>query len=130
MLTRHERHVRLIGKAVPAEGTLLFNLAMSDVIAGDGVAIIDPHGNLATDILDAIARSRINDACCLDTGETEYRLALARNQHRTRAARARRRRYWLPARAYLERQLGIRLKHFLIHGVAAVTSAANCSDRS
>ena len=39
---------------------------------GGGSAVIDPHGDLATDILDAIPRQRINDVCYLDAGETEY----------------------------------------------------------
>ncbi len=34
--------------------------------------MIDPHGDLAEDILDAIPRSRINEVCYLDAGETEY----------------------------------------------------------
>jgi hypothetical protein len=44
---------------------------MGDIHAGEGVAVIDPHGDLAEDILDAIPRSRINDVCYLDAGETD-----------------------------------------------------------
>jgi DNA helicase HerA-like ATPase len=67
-----ERHVYIVGKSGSGKSTFLFNLAVSDIYAGDGVAVIDPHGDLAMDILDAIPRSRINDMCYLDAGETEY----------------------------------------------------------
>jgi hypothetical protein len=67
-----ERHVYIVGKSGSGKSTVLFNLAMADIVAGEGVAVIDPHGDLAQDILDAIPRSRINDVCYLDAGETEY----------------------------------------------------------
>ena len=48
---------------------------MADIFAGEGAVVIDPHGDLATDILDAIPRSRINDVCYLDASEMEYPVA-------------------------------------------------------
>src|SRR5471030_1940402 len=66
-----ERHVYIVGKSGSGKSTFLFNLAMSDIHAGEGVAVIDPHGDLALDILDAIPRSRINDVCYLDVTDNE-----------------------------------------------------------
>src|SRR3984893_14012124 len=66
-----ERHVYIVGKSGTGKSTFLFNLAMGDISRGEGVAVIDPHGDLALDILDAIPRSRINDVCYLDASETE-----------------------------------------------------------
>ena len=48
-----ERHVYIVGKSGSGKSTFLFNLAMGDIHAGEGVAVIDPHGDLAEDILDA-----------------------------------------------------------------------------
>jgi hypothetical protein len=67
-----QRHVYIIGKSRSGKSTFLFNLVMGDIHAGEGVAVIDPHGDPAEDILDAIPRSRINEVCYLDAGETEY----------------------------------------------------------
>lgn len=67
-----ERHVYIVGKSGAGKSTFLFNLAMGDIYADEGTAVIDPHGDLATDILDAIPRSRINEVCYLDAGKTEY----------------------------------------------------------
>ena len=55
-----ERHIYIVGKSGSGKSTFLFNLAMSDISRGEGVAVIDPHGDLALDILDAIPRSRIS----------------------------------------------------------------------
>src|SRR6202795_723588 len=66
-----ERHLYIVGKSGSGKSTFLYNLAMGDIVAGEGVAVIDPHGDLALDILDAIPRSRINDVCYLDAAETE-----------------------------------------------------------
>src|SRR5882757_1891693 len=66
-----ERHVYIVGKSGSGKSTFLFNLAMGDISRGAGVAVIDPHGDLALDILDAIPRSRINDVCYLDVTDTE-----------------------------------------------------------
>src|ERR1041385_4333239 len=66
-----ERHVYIVGKSGSGKSTFLFNLAMGDIYAGEGIAVVDPHGDLALDILDAIPRSRINDVCYLDVTDTE-----------------------------------------------------------
>src|SRR5580704_7226805 len=66
-----ERHVWIVGKSGSGKSTFLFNLAMSDIVTGEGVAVIDPHGDLALDILDAIPRYRINDVCYLDVTDAK-----------------------------------------------------------
>src|ERR1700693_5776157 len=66
-----ERHIYIVGKSGSGKSTFLFNLAMGDILTGQGTAIIDPHGDLALDILDAIPRSRINDVCYLDVTDDE-----------------------------------------------------------
>ena len=38
-----ERHVYIVGKSGSGKSTFLFNLAMGDITAGEGVAVIDPH---------------------------------------------------------------------------------------
>src|SRR5437764_14611242 len=66
-----ERHIYIAGKTGSGKSTLMCNLAMSDILAGEGVAFIDPHGDAALDLLDAIPRSRINEVCYLDAAETD-----------------------------------------------------------
>jgi len=118
-----ERHVWIVGKSGSGKSTVLFNLAMGDICAGEGVAVIDPHGDLAEDILDSIPRSRINDVCYLDAGETEYpvgfnpatRIAPARRALAASGIVAAFKHLWSDS-------WGPRLEHFLYHGVAALIS--------
>src|SRR5438067_5182176 len=118
-----ERHLYIVGKSGSGKSTFLFNLAMGDISRGKGVAVIDPHGDLALDILDAIPRSRINDVCYLDVTDTERPVGF---NPATRIAPERRalasagivsafKHLWSDS-------WGPRLEHFLFHGVAALIS--------
>ena len=123
-----ERHVYIVGKSGSGKSTFLFNLAMGDVLAGEGVAVIDPHGDLALDILDAIPRSRINDVCYLDVTDSERPVGF---NPATRVAPERRA---LAAAGIVSAfkhlwsdSWGPRLEHFLFHGVAALVSREHAS---
>ena len=125
VLTREERerHVWIVGKSGSGKSTFLFNLAMTDIVRGEGVAVIDPHGDLAEDILDAIPRSRINDVCYLDAGETEYPIGFNPATNIAPERRALAASGIVAAFKHLwSDSWGPRLEHFLYHGVAALIS--------
>jgi len=54
-------HLYVIGKTGSGKSTLLRNLIVQDIEAGRGVALVDPHGDLADDILDYIPPRRTDD---------------------------------------------------------------------
>jgi hypothetical protein len=118
-----KRHVYIVGKSGSGKSTFLFNLAMGDILAGEGVAVIDPHGDLALDILDAIPRSRINDVCYLDVTDAERPVGF---NPATRVAPERRALAAAGIVSAFKHQWadswGPRLEHFLFHGVAALVS--------
>jgi hypothetical protein len=118
-----ERHVYIVGKSGSGKSTFLFNLAMGDILSGEGVAVIDPHGDLALDILDAIPHSRINDVCYLDVTDAERPVGF------NPATRVPPERRALAAAGIVSAfkhlwsdSWGPRLEHFLFHGVAALVS--------
>src|SRR5712671_6147191 len=43
-----ERHVYIVGKSGSGKSTVLFNLAMHDIYAGEGVAVLDPTATWPT----------------------------------------------------------------------------------
>jgi hypothetical protein len=68
-------HIYCIGKTGSGKSTLLLNMAVSDIRSGEGVTIIDPHGDIAEEILQHIPRERINDVIYFNAGDREYPLA-------------------------------------------------------
>lgn len=55
------QHIYVIGKSGTGKSTLLQNLAISDIERGNGICIIDPHGDIAEDILKYIPKGRTQD---------------------------------------------------------------------
>jgi len=68
-------HLYAIGKSGTGKTTLLRNLILQDIAAGHGVGVIDPHGDLANDILDHIPRNRIEDVAYFNPADMEFRSA-------------------------------------------------------
>ena len=65
------RHVYCIGKTGTGKSTLLANMAISDIRKGEGVAVIDPHGDLVETILNFVPKNRINDVIYFNPADRE-----------------------------------------------------------
>ena len=68
-------HIYIIGKTGTGKTTLLENMIASDIKAGKGVALIDPHGDLADRILDHIPKRRIKDTIYFNPGDLKHPIA-------------------------------------------------------
>jgi len=55
------RHMYVIGKTGMGKSTMLRNMAIQDIQNGNGLALIDPHGELAEELLDFVPEERIKD---------------------------------------------------------------------
>ncbi len=55
------RHTYIIGSTGVGKSWLIENLVIQDILNGNGVALIDPHGSSAEKILQYIPEHRIND---------------------------------------------------------------------
>ncbi|HUD09993.1 MAG TPA: DUF87 domain-containing protein [Patescibacteria group bacterium] len=64
------KHTYIIGKTGAGKSTLIANMAINDIRNGEGVAVIDPHGDLTEIILDYIPSNRINDVIYLDPSDS------------------------------------------------------------
>lgn len=60
------RHVYILGKSGTGKSTLIANMAINDIRHGEGVALVDPHGDTAEHLLDYIPSNRLNDVAYLD----------------------------------------------------------------
>lgn len=71
-LDDRRRHLAIIGKTGMGKTTLLHQLIASDMAAGRGLALLDPHGDLADAVLGAVPRHRTNDVIVFDAGDRAY----------------------------------------------------------
>ncbi|MFO0966117.1 MAG: type IV secretion system DNA-binding domain-containing protein [Gemmataceae bacterium] len=69
------RHLAILGKTGMGKTTLLHHLIASDIRAGRGIGLVDPHGDLAEALLDAIPPHRTNDVVVFDAGDTDHPLS-------------------------------------------------------
>lgn len=60
------QHVYVVGQTGTGKSTLLRNLILQDIEAGRGVGLIDPHGDLAQEVLDHIPSWRTDDVVYFD----------------------------------------------------------------
>ncbi len=70
------RHFYLLGQTGTGKSTLMENMAHQDILNGDGVAFIDPHGTAIERILGLIPRERINDVVIFDPSDISKPLGL------------------------------------------------------
>ncbi len=70
------RHTYIVGKSGVGKSFLLCSMAIQDILNGDGVCIIDPHGDLVDDILKRVPASRAEDVIMFSPGDTQRPLAL------------------------------------------------------
>lgn len=69
------RHMYLIGKTGMGKSTILENMIVEDIVSGRGVAVVDPHGDLAEKIIQYIPSNRINDVVYFNPADMDYPIA-------------------------------------------------------
>ncbi len=70
------RHLYTLGQTGAGKSVFLKNLAVQDILAGNGVCFIDPHGSDVQDILAAVPPERIDDVIYFDPTYTPRPFAL------------------------------------------------------
>ena len=74
--TDRYQHVYVIGQTGTGKTTLLRNSILQDIAMGKGVALLDPHGDLAEAIVDMVPSWRTNDVIYFNPADTEYPIGL------------------------------------------------------
>ncbi len=70
-------HQYIAGMTKTGKSTLMLRLIQSDIAAGHGVGVIDPHSKLIEQIIrTSIPRERQNDVVLLELGQSEYPVPL------------------------------------------------------
>ncbi|MBW7954682.1 type IV secretory system conjugative DNA transfer family protein [Candidatus Gracilibacteria bacterium] len=70
------RHHYIIGKSGGGKSVFIGYLARQDMWNGDGLGVIDPHGDLVEDILAFTPKERARDTIVFDPADDEYPMGL------------------------------------------------------
>jgi hypothetical protein len=70
------RHLYIVGKSGSGKSTLITNIAVQDIQRGEGVCVIDPHGDLVSDLLDYIPESRVKDTIYFNVSDRAHPIGL------------------------------------------------------
>ncbi|OHA14079.1 MAG: hypothetical protein A2909_02670 [Candidatus Tagabacteria bacterium RIFCSPLOWO2_01_FULL_39_11] len=66
------KHMYIVGRTGTGKTTLLENMAIQDIQNGNGVGIVDPHGDFAEKMLDFVPEHRIKDVVYFNPSDTNW----------------------------------------------------------
>lgn len=66
------KHVHVIGSSGTGKSTLMVRLILQDIEAGEGVGVIDPHGDLVDEVLARLPAGRLDDVVLFDPADEDY----------------------------------------------------------
>ena len=70
------RHMYIIGQTGTGKTAIIKSMAYQDIQNGNGICIIDPHGDLVDDMLGTIPESRLDDVIIFDPSNVQSPLGL------------------------------------------------------
>jgi hypothetical protein len=76
MSEERERHLYIIGATGTGKTTLLQYMIVQDMQAGKGLAMIDPHGDLAMNLLNYVPEDRLNDVIYFNPDDLDHPIGL------------------------------------------------------
>ncbi len=68
------QHMYVLGKSGTGKSTLLGNMIVQNIWNGEGVCVVDPHGELVESILATIPPHRIKDVIYFNPADTDYHI--------------------------------------------------------
>lgn len=71
-----QRHMYVVGQTGTGKSTFLENLALQDMLAGNGFAFVDPHGDTAEKLLSMVPRERTEDIIYFSPADMDYPMGL------------------------------------------------------
>lgn len=71
-----QRHMYAVGQTGTGKSTFLENLALQDMLNGDGFAFVDPHGDTAENLLAMVPKERTEDVIYFCPADMDYPMGL------------------------------------------------------
>ncbi|GIW66680.1 MAG: hypothetical protein KatS3mg095_0578 [Candidatus Parcubacteria bacterium] len=76
MRNDRRRHIYTIGQTGTGKTTLLKNMVQQDIENNEGICFIDPHGDVAQELLGLIPKKRVEDVIYFNPGDVTRPIAL------------------------------------------------------
>lgn len=68
------QHMYVIGKSGTGKSAMISNMIMQDIVNGEGVCVVDPHGELIEEIVRQMPEDRVKDVVYFNPADTDYHL--------------------------------------------------------
>lgn len=75
-LVDRQRHMYAVGQTGTGKSTFLENLALQDMLRGDGFAFVDPHGDTVEKLLAMVPKERTEDVIYFNPSDMAYPMGL------------------------------------------------------
>lgn len=75
-LMDRQRHMYVVGQTGTGKSTYLENLALQDMLNGNGFAFVDPHGDVAEKLLSMVPKERTEDVLYFCPADMDYPMGL------------------------------------------------------
>jgi hypothetical protein len=79
------RHLYAVGQTGTGKTTMFESMIMADILAGEGLCVIDPHGDLIEKLINKIPKDRAEDVIILDPGDLDRPVGLNLLEYETEA---------------------------------------------
>lgn len=75
-IKRNDRrqHMYILGKSGTGKSALLKNMIIQNIANGEGLAVVDPHGELIEDLLEMIPEHRLDDVVYFNPADDDYHM--------------------------------------------------------
>ncbi len=70
------KHMYIIGKTGTGKSTLIKNMIIQDMRNGEGVAVLDPHGQLIDELLEFVPENRSEDVVIFNPADADHPVSL------------------------------------------------------
>ncbi len=68
------QHTYVIGKSGTGKTALLHNMVIQDIVNGEGVCVVDPHGEFVEGVISKIPKERVKDIIYFNPADTDFNL--------------------------------------------------------
>jgi len=68
------QHVYILGKSGTGKSVLMLNMIIQNIQNGEGVCVVDPHGELVEGVLSSIPANRMKDVVYFNPADTDYHM--------------------------------------------------------